>query len=146
MSKQDNWAVGMVHHVCPICCKEVEPEIILPKLISPSTKKQIEKLNGKCVGFASKPCEECQNYINQDYVAIIGFDETKTKTNDGTVNLADLYRLGLLWLRKQVALEIFPQWEEMQRKDNFILVDKQSFEMLMNMAKEAHAEHAESEA
>lgn len=133
MSNQDNWAVGMVHEVCPICVKEMNHQIIIPKTLNKSTKADIEHADGKAIGFSEEPCEECQGYIDDGYIAVIGFDENKSNPDlDRTVKLGNLYRTGLLFLKRHIVEDIFPDWTEQKREEPFILVTEPTFDGLRN--------------
>lgn len=134
-SKDSNWEVGLVHELCPICCKETNSSILIPKQLTRKAAEEIRQAHGKAVGF-SEPYEECQEYINKGYLALIGFDETKSNTKDGTVNLKDLYRIGLLWMRKETAEHVFENWFKQQRPESFILLESGAFNYFMEKASE----------
>lgn len=128
-NRNGNWAVGMVHEVCPICVKELNHQIIIPKTLNKSTKADIEHADGKAIGFSEKACEECQGYIDDGYIAVIGFNESKSNPDqDKTVKLENLYRTGLFFLHRRVVEHIFPAWAEQQRKEPFILVTEPTFD------------------
>ena len=139
-TKEDNWAVGMVYHACPICCQKIDPAIIIPKQLTKRVADEIREANGNIVDFADRPCPKCTKYLEQDYIAIIGFDPAQTEHKDGKVRLQDLYRIGLAWLRKEAAKHIFPSWFEENRTEPFILVDKKTFEELHRQAEMANTE------
>lgn len=145
MSKQDNWTVGMVYHLCPICCTEHEPCILIPKQITKRAADEVREAHGKVLGFSDAPCDECKKYLDKGYIAIIGFDEIQTKTNDNKVNLLDLYRIGLSWLKKDVAKEIYSNWFKFQRKDPFILIGKTSYENLVKHLQSSEANEEQTQ-
>lgn len=139
----DNWEVGMVHELCPICCVKLNEQIILPQKLNKKTAEEIKAMNGKAIGFSNEPCKDCQEYINKGYLALIGFDETKTKTSEGSVNLKDLYRIGLLWFKHEAAERIFTTWTEAKRPEPFILLDSESFSYFAEKATEPGTENNE---
>lgn len=105
MSKEDNWTVGMVHHICYICGSECEHQIILPEKLTKETKEQIEEANHKAIGYSEKPCEECSKHLENEYIALIGIDPEKSQANQetSTVTFENVYRTGLVWLKQEAC-------------------------------------------
>ena len=77
---ENTFGVALVKRICPICGKEVESEseILIGKKASKKNAQKINEMNGKAVGFASKPCPECQEWIDKGAYFIIGVDADKT--------------------------------------------------------------------
>lgn len=110
MSKnlQDNWAVGMVHELCVCCGKPTNHQIIIPEKLNQKTKQEIEQAHGKAIGFADEPCKECQQYVDDGFVLLIGIDPDKSEKDGESIKPEDAYRTGSqVWLKREVANSIF---------------------------------------
>lgn len=85
---EDVIGVALVHYVCPICGKPIENDsaIIMNKILTKKRAKEVNELNGKCVGFSNKACDECASH-KDDCIYIIEIDEEKSEPNN-------LYRTG----------------------------------------------------
>lgn len=93
MSKQ---IAAIVHHLCPICAKKDDGEILL------STRFQdISKLDNQNVGFG-KPCAECQAGIDMGAIMIIVVDQEKS--GDMT-KPEEWFRTGIIHGVKQQYIE-----------------------------------------
>ena len=77
-SLADEVGIALVKELCPICCKEIDGPIIIGKKFSEKKAKEINEMQGKVVGFADKPCPECQKLIDKGCFFIIGVDVDKT--------------------------------------------------------------------
>lgn len=85
----DKFSVAEVHYVCPICCKEMDSQIIMNTTLSKSYAKKVKDLDNKALGFSDKPCKECQKIIDEKNVfMIVGVDESKTD------DMSNPYRTG----------------------------------------------------
>lgn len=142
-NKTNYWTVGLVHELCPICCTKLNEQILLPQVLSEKVAKEIDKMHGKAIGFSKEPCEDCQEKINKGYLALIGFDETKTETSNDKVNFKDLYRIGLLWIKREVAEKAFTSWVEEKRPESFILLDTEIFNFFAEKAVKPEPENNE---
>ena len=71
-----NLETALVHEICPICCAETNEQIVLNHKLTEKAAAQVKAMHGKAIGF-SEPCEKCQEYIDKDFVAIIGIDPSK---------------------------------------------------------------------
>jgi len=69
--------VALVKRACPVCGKEQDGEIIINTRPSKRRAAEVEKLNGKCVGFMEEPCSECQEFMKQGII-LVTVDESKT--------------------------------------------------------------------
>lgn len=139
----NNWEVGLVHELCPICCSKLNEQIIMPTHLSKMTAEEIKNMDGKAIGFSDEPCKNCQENINKGYIALIGIDETKTKINNNSVNLRDIYRIGLLWFQRQAAEKVFVKWTESKRPEHFILLDSKKFNFFAEKATKPDSESNE---
>lgn len=96
MSK-DNFAVGMVNYICPICGKIVDNAIIMNERLTKKAAEEVRKANGKTVGYSENACEECASY-KDECVYVIEIDAKKSEPNNP-------YRTGMYWgIRKDFAL------------------------------------------
>lgn len=75
----DEVGIALVKEVCPICCKPIDGPIVIGKQFNKKRAKEINKMNGKVIGFSNKPCSECQKLINEGVFFIIGVDINKTE-------------------------------------------------------------------
>lgn len=141
----DNWNLCVVHEVCPICCSALNASIlsILPEDSSKETAEEIKNMDGKAIGFSDEPCKNCQEKINKGYIALIGLNETKTEIINNSVNLKDIYRIGLLWFQRQVAEKVFVEWTELKRPEPFILLDSKKFNFFAEKAAKPKSESNE---
>ena len=89
MKEKKELGVALVHKLCPICCKKVEEEILINSKLSTKYAKEVEKLNGKAVGFSDNACEECSKYKDECvYIISIDPERSDVKTMEG------IYRMG----------------------------------------------------
>ena len=82
----DNLGVALVNYACPICGKTAESGIIMNSLLTETSKKSVENLHDKTVGYADKCCEECSKY-KDEVVFFVGIDSEKSTKQD-------IYRTG----------------------------------------------------
>ena len=75
---KEDLGVALVKTACPICGKMTDDHIILGNVLDSEHAEKINSMNGKCIGYAEKPCEECQNLINEGCFFIIGIDTALT--------------------------------------------------------------------
>ena len=96
MSK-DNFAVGMVNYICPICGKVVDNAIIMNKRLIKKAAEEVRKADGKTVGYSENACKECASH-KDECVYIVEIDAEKSEPNNP-------YRTGMYWgVRKDFAL------------------------------------------
>jgi hypothetical protein len=93
--------VSLCKEICLICGKEIDGPIVMNSILTQKHAQQVKELHGKVVGFAEKPCEECQSNLEQAFL-FIGFDEEKS-------NLENLpqgfYRTGhIVGVKKEIPL------------------------------------------
>ena len=94
---KDNF-VAMVYHLCPICAKRDDGEILLHTKFGDLSK--IDKQN---VGF-SNPCDECQAAIDSGAIMIIVIDQSKS----GDMAFENLYRTGEVFgVTEDAILRVF---------------------------------------
>ena len=80
MSKlSDEVGIALVKEACPICCKPIDGPIVIGKQFNKKRAKEINNMNGQVIGFADKPCPECQKLIDEGVFFIIGVNVNKTK-------------------------------------------------------------------
>lgn len=103
MNQENDWAVGLVHELCPICCAKMNEMVIIPERLTAKTKENIEQSHMKPIGFSAEPCEECKKNLDKGYIALIGIDPEKSDTS----SLEGIYRTGsLFWLKERVFDEV----------------------------------------
>ena len=125
-----NLETALVHEICPICCAETNEQIVLNHKLTEKAAAQVKAMHGKAIGF-SEPCEKCQEYIDKDFVAIIGIDPSKSNLVNDKADLVNIWRTGeLIWLKKSVAKDIF-NWD---RPEPFILVEDELVHLLIQKA------------
>lgn len=91
MTKEDIIGVALVHYACPICGREMDDDsaILMNQKLTKKAAKEVNELNGKCVGFSNKACNECASH-KDDCIYIIEIDKEKSEPNN-------LYRTGRYW-------------------------------------------------
>lgn len=95
-------SAGIVYELCPICGKNANSSIIMNKVLRPKYAKQIEKLNGKAIGFSKDACEECTKH-KDECIYVIGIDPDKSDNS----SMQGLYRTGqIVGIRKDFPLFI----------------------------------------
>ena len=103
----DNFKVALVKLLCPICGREADNEIIINSKLTKEVANEVEKLNGKAVGWANKCCDECAKH-KDEVVYFIGIDSSKSDSNN-------FYRTGQIVGIKREA-EFLKQFEEYIRE------------------------------
>lgn len=119
MSK-DNFAVGMVNYICPICGKVISYGIIINRRLTKKDAEKVHKANGQTVGYADHVCEECAAH-KDDCIYVIEIDAEKSEPNNP-------YRTGMYWrLRKDFALFVEHPEGVLKTKDGvqFCFMDKE---------------------
>jgi hypothetical protein len=69
----DIFSAALVHEVCPICCKDMNEQIIMNTVGSKKKAKAINDANGKAIGYSKDACEECCKH-KDDGVYVIAID------------------------------------------------------------------------
>lgn len=129
--------VALAKQLCPICCSEHEV-ILMNQELTEKAANEVKEANGKVIGFLEEPCNECQKYFKDGYIAMIGIDpEKSTLSNDDdtTVNLTGMYRTGQLgWIKRDVAKEMFSV-------DNtpMVVLSEEAFDMIQTKVEETNA-------
>lgn len=88
MSK-DNFAVGIVNYVCPICGKTADTAIIMNNKLTKKAADEVREANRKVVGYCSHACEECAAH-KDEVVYVVEIDASRSFPNNP-------YRTGYLW-------------------------------------------------
>lgn len=78
--------VSLVNYLCPVCGNIAEEGIIMNSLLSKEVASEVEKLNGKAIGFSDHACKECSEYKDK-VVFFIGIDPEKSSSEE-------VYRTG----------------------------------------------------
>ena len=92
-------SVAIVNELCPICCKVSHEFLIMNERIGKKYAEEIEKVNGKSIGFSKDACKECLKY-KDDAVFCIAIDANKSTSTDP-------YRTGqIVGIRKDFQLFI----------------------------------------
>lgn len=97
----NNLEVALAKEVCFICMKEVDGPILMNSVLTESNANKIKELHQKVIGFAEKPCRECQESMEKAFL-FIGFDEEKSDME----NLPEgFYRSGhIVGTKKDIPL------------------------------------------
>lgn len=86
---EDNFAIGLVNYICPICGKVVDSAIIMNERLNKKSAEEIRKAHGKAIGYSENACEECASH-KDDCVYVIEIDAEKSEPNNP-------YRTGKYW-------------------------------------------------
>ena len=91
MTKEDVIGVALVHYACPICGREIDDDsaILMNQKLTKKAAKEVNELNGKCVGFSNKACNECASH-KDECIYVIEINEEKSEPDK-------LYRTGMYW-------------------------------------------------
>lgn len=119
MSK-DNFVVGMVNYICPICTKVIDHAIIMNQRLTKKAADEIRQANGQTVGYADHACEECAEH-KDECIYVIEIDAEKSKPNNP-------YRTGMYWgVRKDFALFVDHPEYVLKTKDDvqYCFMDKE---------------------
>lgn len=119
MSK-DNFAIGLVNYICPICGKVVDNAIIMNERLNEKSAEEIRKAHGKAIGYSENACEKCASH-KDDCVYVIEIDAEKSEPNNP-------YRTGMYWgVRKDIALFVEHPEYILKTKDGvqFCFIDKE---------------------
>lgn len=73
----DIFSAALVHEVCPICCKDMNEQIIMNAIGGKKKAKAIDDANGKAIGYSHDACEECCKH-KDDGVYVIAIDPTRS--------------------------------------------------------------------
>ena len=122
----DKIGVSLIKYACPICgqAKDELSAIAMNTRLSKKAAEDVEKLNGKIVGFAEKPCKECQSYIDQGAFFIIGVGMEKTGKDT-----SNPYRSGhLVGIKKES--EFYKNLPEEYKKKDALYMDYREMEQL----------------
>ena len=93
--------VSLCKEICLICGKEIDGPIVMNSILTKNYAQKVKELHGKVIGFADKPCTECQSNLDKAFL-FIGFDEEKSDLN----NLPQgFYRTGhIVGTKKNIPL------------------------------------------
>lgn len=91
MARENILGVALVHYACPICGKPMENNsaILMNQKLTVKHAKEVNELNGKCIGFCNTACDECTSH-KDECIYVIEIDEEKSKSNNP-------YRTGMYW-------------------------------------------------
>lgn len=92
MSKniKDKLSVGVCGLACPICGKKCDDVIIMNEHLTKKAAQEVKEAHGQIIGYADKPCKDCQEQIDNNKFILIEIDIDKT--ND----MKNPYRTGRL--------------------------------------------------
>lgn len=119
MSK-DNFAIGIVNYICPICTKVIDNAIIMNPRLTKTAAEEVRKAYGQTVAYADHACEECAAH-KDECIYVIEIDAKKSEPNNP-------YRTGTYWgLRKDFALFVEHPEYVLKTKDGvqFCFMDKE---------------------
>lgn len=117
---EDNFAIGLVNYICPICGKVVDNAIIMNERLNEKSAEEIRKAHGKAIGYSENACEKCASH-KDDCVYVIEIDAEKSEPNNP-------YRTGMYWgVRKDIALFVEHPEYILKTKDGvqFCFIDKE---------------------
>lgn len=129
--------VALAKQLCPICCSEHEVLLMNNKLTKKAANA-VKEANDKVIGFLEEPCNECQKFLKNGYIAMVGIDPEKSTLNEdeNTVRLTGMYRTGQLgWIKREVAKEMF----FIEDKTFLVALSEEAFDMLHEKAEVANA-------
>lgn len=86
---EDNFAVGLVNYVCPICGKTAQTDIIMNSKFTKKAADEVRETNGKVIGYCSHACKECAAH-KDEVVYVVEIDASKSEPNNP-------YRTGYVW-------------------------------------------------
>lgn len=109
MSKPDNWEVGLVHELCPICHSKVNEQILVPKRFSRKIAEEIKEANGKSIGISDDLCEECKKFKEEGYITLIGIDPDKS---DMSSRETIFYTGSVARVKIETMNHLFKDWEK----------------------------------
>lgn len=102
--KRDEIGVALVKEACPVCGKLQDGPIVMNTKLSEYRAREVEEMNGKCIGYSKEPCEECKDLMSKGFL-VIGYVESKTNFDENPPNF---YRSGNQWVVKpESALRMF---------------------------------------
>ena len=109
MLKQVPFEVALVHEICPCCHKEINEQIIIPKTLTEKVCNEIKEVDGKAVGYANEPCDECKEHI-PEYVLVKAIDPDKSGKT-----LSEVYYTGLsIWLRRELLENMIENYKQFE--------------------------------
>lgn len=93
---------ALVKRLCPICLKEKDSEILINKMLTEKNAKDVEKLNGKVVGFLDNGCDECKEKLPPEkgtWFIVVDSEKTTDRQNP--------YRTGYIFgVSKEYAMKV----------------------------------------
>ena len=89
--------VALVKELCRCCTKEMDGPIVINSRLTESMAKKVEDMHGKVTGFAEKPCDECQDLMEQGCI-LVTVDEKLTD------DMNNPYRTGGFFVMKDEAI------------------------------------------
>lgn len=92
--KKDNQFTALVYHLCPICAKKDDGEVLIHTRLG-----DLSKVDGQNIGFGN-PCAECQAGIDAGAIMIIVVDASKSDD----MAFENLYRTGEVFGVRQEAI------------------------------------------
>jgi len=119
MSK-DNFVVGIVNYICPICAKVIDNAIIMNQRLTKKYADEVRKANGQTIGYADHACEKCAVH-KDECIYVIEIDAEKSLPNNP-------YRTGMYWgVHKDFSLFIEHPEYVLTTKDGvqFCFMDKE---------------------
>lgn len=118
--------VALIKYACPICGNVNEDATAIAlgsKFNNKKNVERVESMHNKIVGFSDKPCKECQSYIDQGALFIIGIDSEKSD------DMSNPYRSGHFIGIKRESEFVKHLPEEYQKK-NAIYMDYREMEKI----------------
>lgn len=88
--EENNFEVALVKEACQLCGATHDGPIVMNNRLTEHHAKKVKEMHGKCIGYSDKPCEDCQEIMDQS-ILLIGVVEAKTESMDNP------YRSGNKW-------------------------------------------------
>ena len=113
--------VAVVHEICPVCGKPINEQIVMNRIPSYKSVKEIEDANGKAIGYSKTACEECAKYKDKVVYCIL-IDASKSTDNNP-------YRTGEIYgIKKDYPLFLeHPEFINKTEDDvSFCFMDKKA--------------------
>lgn len=82
--------VALVKEACPLCGALIDGPIVMNTRLTPGEAKKVKALHGQTIGYAPKPCPECQDVMSKA-ILLIGVVEAKSP------DMNNPYRSGNKW-------------------------------------------------
>lgn len=127
MSKniKDKLSVGLCDLICPICGKKCDNVIIMNDRLTKKAAQEVEKAHGQTIGYANKPCKDCQEQIDNNKFILIEIDPNKTD------DMKNPYRTGRLAYVDKDS-DFYKNLNDQYKVREACFIDVETFNMITN--------------